>query len=247
MKKHVKKEYIITTMLIIAFWYILANLVNNDVLIPYPFITLKEVILILFDLSFYDSLIATLLHVFSACFYSLIIALLLAISGYEFKTIRYFFEPLNMIIKTIPNISYIIIILIWFGSTKSVSIICFLILFPMIYSNILYSLDNINKQYHDVELIYHENFIDSLRYHLIPYLLPLILNNLKTSFSLGFKVGVMAEILGQAPKGIGRLLQIAKLNLNMTHIFAYTIIIIMICLLIDIIFNNLIHFYEKRR
>ena len=91
MKKHVKKEYIITTMLIIAFWYILANLVNNDVLIPYPFITLKEVILILFDLSFYDSLIATLLHVLSACFYSLIIALVLGISGYEFKTIRYFF------------------------------------------------------------------------------------------------------------------------------------------------------------
>ena len=234
-------------MLIFIFWIWLAHQVQNDVLIPYPLTTLTCLFHILFDVTFYRALGTTLFHVFSACIISLLLAMIIGIGGYRFKSISYFFEPLNKIIKTIPNISYIIIILIWFGSNKSVSIICFLIIFPMIYANIVYSLENMDTKYHDVELIYHESFINTLRFHLLPYLYPLVLSNLKTCVSLGFKVGVMAEILGQTTQGIGRLLQLAKLDLDMTAIFAYTIIIILICISIDLIFDIFIHFYQKRR
>lgn len=247
MKKVVKKEYIITCMLIISLWIFLAYKVKNDVLIPYPLATLAYLFKVLSDASFYQAMGATLFRVFAASFISLLLALVIGIGGYRFKVIRYLFEPLHMIIKTIPNISYIIIILIWFGSNKSVGIICFLIIFPMIYANIVYSLDSMDKKYHDVELIYHESFSNTLFFHLMPYLYPLILSNLKTCISLGFKVGVMAEILSQAAVGLGRLLQIAKLDLNMTAIFAYTIIIILICILIDLVFDIFIHFYQKRR
>lgn len=234
-------------MLILLLWIWLAHQVQNDVLIPYPLTTLTCLLQILGDVSFYLALGTTLLHVFSACFISLLLAMTIGIGGYRLQSIRSFFEPIYKIIKTIPNISYIIIILIWFGSNKSVGIICVLIIFPMVYANIVYSLENMDTKYHDVELIYHESFINTLRFHLLPYLYPLILSNLKTCVSLGFKVGVMAEILGQAAGGIGRLLQLAKLDLNMTAIFAYTIIIILICILIDLIFDIFIHFYQKRR
>ncbi|MCI5773740.1 MAG: ABC transporter permease subunit [Erysipelotrichaceae bacterium] len=246
MKKVVKKEYIITCLLIIIAWHFLAINVDNDVLIPYPQATFLRIGQILQDKSFYLALKATLAHVINGCLFSLLLALSLGILGYRFKMIRHLFEPLNVIIKTIPNISYIIIILIWFGANQSVSIICFLIIFPMLYSNILYALDSMNRQYQDVELIYHESFDKNVIYHLLPYLYPIVLSSLKTCLALGFKVGIMAEILGQARLGIGRLLQLAKLDLDMTAIFAYTIIIIFICMLIDVIFNKLIHFYQKK-
>ena len=56
----------------------------------------------------------------------------------------------------------------------------------------------------------------------------------------------MAEILGQVRYGIGKQLYISKINLDMTGVFAYTIVIIIIGCLINLLFELIIHFYNKK-
>ena len=241
-----RKAYLITCCLLLLLWQIFAVIINNDVIIPLPLAVISYFLNLFTTSKFYIAVIYTLKHVFSGFIVSLMVSLILALIGYEYKVVKNLFEPLNIISKTIPNISYIIICLIWFGSTKSVTIICFLILFPMFYSNFIFALDNMYQDIKDVDILYHESFIYKIFKHLLPYLVNNILSTSKTCLSLGFKVGVMAEILGQVRYGIGKQLYISKINLDMTGVFAYTIVIIIIGCLINLLFELIIHFYNKK-
>jgi NitT/TauT family transport system permease protein len=56
---------------------------------------------------------------------------------------------------------------------------------------------------------------------------------IKGALSLGFKVGVMAEILGQVQPGLGYLMHIARINFETADVFAYTAIMIIIVVIIE--------------
>ena len=75
---------------------------------------------------------------------------------------------------------------------------------------------------------------------LIPQLIPEMLRTGKTALSMGFKVGVMAEILGSAGAGIGRQLAYSRITLNTAGIFAWTIIMILITQCIDHLFDKML-------
>jgi NitT/TauT family transport system permease protein len=59
----------------------------------------------------------------------------------------------------------------------------------------------------------------------------------KTAAGLGLKVGIMAEILGQVRSGIGRSMNYARLNLDTAGIVAWTIVIILLSVGIDLLFS----------
>lgn len=236
-----KKEHGLTILILLAGWQFLSVSVNNDVLIPYPMEVLRYLIQLFSTKIFYTSIIATLNRVVIGFMASFISALVFAIIADHFAMFRKLFEPIQILVKSIPNISYIIIILVWLGSEKSASVIAFLILFPIFYSNFLFAMDSEPQELKDVEKIYPESFFEVLRLNTIPLLLPTILTTSKMAFGLGFKVTVMAEILGQVQRGVGRQLYIARQNLNTTSLFAWTIIIILICFIIDCIFDQFIN------
>ncbi|MEG0394698.1 ABC transporter permease [Anaerorhabdus sp.] len=236
-----KKEHGITVLILVLLWQVLSVVVHNDILIPYPIDVLQYLLQIITTQNFYQSVFQTIVRVCIGFGISFIIALILSIISNHSKVFRTLFEPIQLLTKSIPNISYIVITLVWLGSEKSVSVICFLILFPIFYNNFLFSMDNEPQELKDIARIYPESFFELARSKTIPMLIPTILSSSKMAFGLGFKVAVMAEILGQVRTGIGRQLHIARLNLDTTGLFAWTIVIICICFIIDWIFNQLIN------
>ena len=64
-------------------------------------------------------------------------------------------------------------------------------------------------------------------------LIPDIFEALKTGVGMGFKVCVMAEILSQVRIGIGREMNYGRLNLDISSVFAWTILLILISTLLQ--------------
>ncbi len=240
-----KKEHIITITVLIIFWWITAISVGNNVLIPTPLEVIQSLINILSKGSSYYAIFKTLIRVIQGYFISLIISLIISILADRFNTIRMLFEPIQILTKAIPNISYIIITLIWLGSEGSVWVICLLVLFPVLFNNFMFTLDSEDKDLKDIEKIYPETFISTTRLRTLPLLYKTILTSSKTALGLGLKIGVMAEILGQVKVGIGKQLYYARLYLDTAELFAWTIIIIIVSVFIDSIFNILIKFKEE--
>ncbi len=240
-----KKSYLITTIFLIIIWFLLYFIIQRPFIIPSPLETLKYLGELIVSLDFYKAVLMTLTRILCGFILSLIIALILSIISFEVPIFANLFTPINILTKTIPNISYMIIALIWFGSEGSVTTVVFMILFPIFYNSFYDTLKNENSVLLDVEKIYKESFFYKIRYRTLPELLPNILSTGKTAISLAFKVGVMAEILGSVNLGIGRQISFCKTQLNMSGIFAWTFIIIMMCVLFDYIFNRLINLRLK--
>ncbi|MBR2762293.1 MAG: ABC transporter permease [Solobacterium sp.] len=235
-----KKEHIFSVAVLLVLWAIAAASVGNDILIPYPMDTMKRFAMFFVSPSFYEAVGSTVLRVFRGFILSLGLALITCILAERSETFRHLFAPVQIITRTIPNISYMILALIWLGSEGAVSAVSFMILFPVFYNAFSSCLENEDPVLRDVDLLYPETFGMRLKTRIVPMLVPEILRTGKTAAGLGLKVGIMAEILGQVRTGIGRSMNFARLNLDTTGILAWTLVIILISVLSDGIFDWLL-------
>ena len=234
-----KKEHVFSVIALLVIWQAAAMRVANDILIPYPMETLLETVKLFGSASFYQTVGATLLRVAKGFLLSMSAALILCILSDRFPVVKEVLHPILVIFKTIPNISYIVMALIWLGAEGAVSAVSFMILFPVFAGAFSSRLENEDRLLKEVKLLYPETFWYDIRYRVIPNLIPELLASGKTAAGLGLKVGIMAEILGQVRSGIGRSMNYARLNLDTAKIVAWTIVIIVISVLLDRIFELL--------
>lgn len=243
MRKH---RSILTWILLLAIWAAAAVSTDNEILIPYPSATFQKICELLVSKTFYLSLAATVLRVLKGFLLSFACAFVFAVLSDTNKLFRDLLSPVQTLTKTIPNISYMIIAILWLGAEGAVSAVSFMVIFPIFLNGFLNELDSEPQNLKDVEMLYPETFFCQIRYKLIGMLKMTILQECRTAVSMGFKIGIMAEILGSVRSGIGRQMAFARSNLDMTSIFAWTIIVVILSVLADGLFNLAIRYIERR-
>lgn len=227
------KRKVLIWLFYFILWQIIAMIVNQSVILPSFLDVLNRLVYILSDVSFYNHLFITLFRVILGTLSAFILSFIFAILSYDFKLINQGLKPLVLVSKTIPNITYILLVLIWFSREMSVFFVTLLILFPVLYTQISTGLLGINPEHLEVLKLYPETYFHRLTKVIIPLIRISLFEGLKGALSLGFKVGVMAEILGQVQPGLGYLMHIARMNFETVDLFAYTTIMIMVVVLIE--------------
>jgi NitT/TauT family transport system permease protein len=227
------KRKVLIWLFYFILWQIIAMIVNQSVILPSFLDVLNRLVYILSDVSFYNHLFITLFRVILGTLSAFILSFIFAILSYDFKLINQGLKPLVLVSKTIPNITYILLVLIWFSREMSVFFVTLLILFPVLYTQISTGLLGINPEHLEVLKLYPETYFHRLTKVIIPLIRISLFEGLKGALSLGFKVGVMAEILGQVQPGLGYLMHIARMNFETVDLFAYTAIMIMVVVLIE--------------
>ena len=110
------------------------------------------------------------------------------------------------------------------------------VVLPVVYEAILIGLENIDSDVlDDVKLISKFNPIVLFKVHL-PLIFPAILTALIQSVGLGLKVLVMAEYISQPKYSIGdEIVYYKDVILEMEYVFAWSIILILFVLLVEIL------------
>ena len=227
------KRKVLIWLFYFILWQMIAMIVNQSVILPSFLDVLNRLVYILSDVSFYNHLFITLFRVILGTLSAFVLSFIFAILSYDFKLINQGLKPLVLVSKTIPNITYILLVLIWFSREMSVFFVTLLILFPVLYTQISTGLLGINPEHLEVLKLYPETYFHRLTKVIIPLIRISLFEGLKGALSLGFKVGVMAEILGQVQPGLGYLMHIARMNFETIDLFAYTAIMIMVVVLIE--------------
>ncbi len=227
------KRKVLIWLFYFILWQIIAMIVNQSVILPSFLDVLNRLVYILSDESFYNHLFITLFRVILGTLSAFVLSFIFAILSYDFKLINQALKPLVLVSKTIPNITYILLVLIWFSREMSVFFVTLLILFPVLYTQISTGLLGINPEHLEVLKLYPETYFHRLTKVIIPLIRITLFEGLKGALSLGFKVGVMAEILGQVQPGLGYLMHIARMNFETVDLFAYTAIMIMVVVLFE--------------
>lgn len=213
---------------VILLWQAAAEAADREILLPRLSSIAQSMIRIVTDPVSWQSAGLTLIRVLKGTVISLGAAFALTAAAVWKPVLQTVFRPAVTVLSSVPNISYMILALIWLGNEGSVSAVTCLVLFPVLYSSIAAAVTGEEQSLRDVQEIYPETVFWRLRIHLLPMLVQPLLQSLKTAVQLGFKVGVMAEILGSVRAGIGRQMHFASLNLETADVIAWTILIILI-------------------
>ena len=110
---------------------------------------------------------------------AVIISCLLAVLASKFKRIDELLAPFMLTIRSIPVASFIILALIWFSSKNLAILISFLMVMPVMYSNILTGIRTIDSKMHEMAQVFEIPPIKQVRYMYIPHIF-LIQRNYKS-------------------------------------------------------------------
>lgn len=241
-----KKRYgIISALLLLLIWQIAALFIDLDFILPYPAHVGWRMIELSTSSAFYSAVGMTVLRALFGLLCAFVSGTLLAFLSWRSPLFQQLFAPPLLLMRSVPNISYIIIIQFWFSRDVSSVIISFLILFPILYQTLLEALKALDPDYISVLRIYPKPASYAFFHVYLPLLRPAITAGLCNGIALSFKVGVMAEILGQVALGVGRQMQLARLDLDLTGVFAWTGWIVLFLFVSDRLMKYVVRFLCK--
>ena len=135
-------------------------------------------------------------------------------------------EPLIMVIKATPVASFIILCLIWIPSRNLSVFISFLMVFPVVYTNILEGIRQTDKQLLEMADSFGAGVGKKLQFIYLSQVMPYAVTACKLGLGLCWKAGIAAEVIGIPAGSIGEKLYKAKVYLETPDLFAWTIVII---------------------
>jgi NitT/TauT family transport system permease protein len=137
------------------------------------------------------------------------------------------------IVKATPVASFVILALVWLPSQQLSLFICFLMVLPLVWSNVETGLLQVDESLLEMARTYQLAPGTILKTIYVPAVRPFFVNALLLGFGYAWKSGVAAEVLGLPVWGIGTKLYQAKIYLETPELFAWTLVVIGISLLAE--------------
>ncbi len=246
-----KENRILEGSLILLFWLVVwwgLSKALNALIIPSPFDTMEVLINLLKQSETYVIIASSLLRVFLALIIGITLGLVLGMLAGINDLVRRTILPIVLVIKSTPVVSFIIILLLYVDKSL-VPIVCGILLcFPIIYMNVYEGYRMVDKQLISMSSVYKVPFRRRLKMLYLPSTLPYLFAGLLTSIGICWKATIAAEVLSGLNKSIGLQLYDGKVYLEFDHVFAWTVIIIICSLIIEMFTKMLIRrvkFYER--
>ncbi|PAT01957.1 hypothetical protein CI105_03615 [Candidatus Izimaplasma bacterium ZiA1] len=236
-KKNIYISHSLSTLsvfILILIWQLYSIKINNSIIMPQPFDVLETLWELLISLKTYSIILATFKRLFITIGISTLLGLSLGlISGMHYQ-LEAFLKPIVVSLRTLPVISIIVIVLILYGNVFSLYIITFLLLFPIIYQAELDGVKHIDPLLISVlKLECNRCSPRGIRMVYLPLSLPFLRTGIIQSAGLGIKILVVAEYISQAKVSIGREIYLGRINLEYNLVFAWSIILIIVVLLVE--------------
>ncbi len=214
----------------IIVWQIAAIIIDQEILLVSPLSVLEKLFLLVQTTEFWMSLLFSLFRISLGFFAAVIIAILLAVLAFRFKLIKELLAPFMLTIKSVPVASFVILVLIWFTSDNLAILISFLMVLPVIYTNVFEGISRTDKNLLEMAKVFTVKKSKQMRYIYFFEVYPFFYSALSISLGLCWKAGVAAEVIGIPNNSIGENLFNAKIYLDTAALFAWTVAIIILSL-----------------
>ena len=217
----------------VAVWFIIAKAVDLDLIIPSPMSVTKALWQLIRTADFWTSTATSLLRVIIGIFISFAIGAVIAYLCWRSRAVNTLLSPALSIIKATPIASFIIIAWLWFDTAQLPIFIASLIVIPIITANLTQGFSSIDKDLVEVAKVYRLPFSKKLLSLYIPSVAPFFLAACRASLGMAWKASVAAELIVLSKNSIGREMYDAKLMLETAHVFAWTIVVIILSIIVE--------------
>ena len=217
-------------VLMIGVWQIL-SLFYSPVILPSPWLTLQTLISSAGSSSFYRALGISALRLLAGLGFSVVLGLTVGILMGVSRTMKVLLNPVVYLLQSTPPILFLTLAMIWFGlSGKATIFIVAVVSFPVLAVSLYEGFNNIDRKLIEMAGIFRFSKGKILTEIILPSLTTYVKSGMIIMLGLSWKLLIMSEVLS-AGSGIGAQLTDARMNLETEKVFAWGLIVIILCIL----------------
>ena len=246
MKKFISNKYtliILGIILLFGLWF-LATLIfdKNSMIFPSPVVTFDALIKLLGVGYTYQCLAFSVLKMLIGFALGFIIAFILSLIVRDNERLYIVLSPIMTAMKSIPTAAVVFLFVVLVDAEYAPCFLVTILCLPILYESLVNGMRNIDSQIMDAVQIDGGKGVQKLFRIQLPLAMPYLIVGIISSFSLSFKIEIMAEIVtGYTKNGLGSLIKAVQVNdpTNMAVIFAYSLIAILLMIIVSIPANIL--------
>lgn len=227
-------------------WYLVSLLIGEELFLPSPFKVLRTLFSLMGETGFWHSVLFSVVRVALGFLIALFLSVHLSVASYSSFAIEIALEPVISTVRSTPVASIIILVLVWIRSKNLSIAISALIVFPVMYTNLLEGMKSTPLDIKEMAKAYRIGFFKRIRYIYIPYIMPYFVSGIKTALGLGWKSAIAAEVIGLPFGSIGENLYMSKVYLDTPSLFAWTLVIILLAVFFERFFLFLTKMLVRR-
>ena len=218
----------------VLFWLLVwqagSMALHSDILLVSPLRVLQTLLALIQTTRFWSSLLGSMGRILAA----------------RFKRVEELLAPLVLAMKTVPVASFIILALIWFGSRNLSVFIALVMVFPVMYTNVLSGIRARDDSLLEMARVFKIPALRRIRCIDLPQVMPYFRAGCTLGLGLCWKAGVAAEVIGMPVPSIGERLQQAKVYLDTPELFAWTLVIVLMSVGFEKLFMAALGALERR-
>ena len=243
-KKTISK--LLSVFFALLLWQIIATIVGLDILLVSPVKVLERLATLWLEPDFWQTITFSLSRIIAGFFLAFILGILLAMLAGRFSLVEIFLWPYVITIKSVPVASFIIISLIWLTAGQLSVFISFLMVFPLIYTNVLQGIKSTPASILEMAKLYQIPYQRKLAFIYLPQIKPYLISACSVSLGMSWKSGIAAEVIGISSGSIGEKLYESKVYFQTSDLFAWAVIIVLISVIFEKVFLFLLRrFFSK--
>ncbi len=233
-----------------AFWLLIWQavylVVAQEILIVSPVHAFGRLLVLSCQPSFWHSVLGTCLRVLAGFVISIVCGSILAWLTHRFVLLYHLFSPLLEVIKATPVASFIILAIIWLAAGRIPAFIVMLMLIPMIWANLYAGLGSVDNQLLEMAAVFGFSRWKTLRLIYIPALMPNFLAACTTGLGFAWKSAIAAEVIAHPVNSIGTQIYNARIYLETADLYAWTIVVILLSVLLEKLTVSLLESFRRR-
>lgn len=239
-------KYLLIALFWLGVWELCALAVGQELFLPTPLSVIVCGAKLIATPLFWQTIATSVLRIFLGTLLAIVLGTILAIITAHSKILHELFYPLLTIVKATPVASFITLVLIWMGARRVPVFICALMVFPIVWAAVEDGIKSIEKKHKELAKVFGFTLKKKIKLIYIPSVAPFFLSACKTSIGLAWKAGVAAEVLAVSPDSIGKQLFNARTYYEIPELFAWTITVIILSLVIEVAVTKIFTELGKR-
>ncbi|MBR5337590.1 MAG: ABC transporter permease subunit [Lachnospiraceae bacterium] len=226
-------EKIGAVVIALFLWHILAIALGQEILLASPIRVISQLGILCLEKQFWQSVVFTMSRIIIGFMTAFICGTLLGVAAARIRIIEVLLWPYVAVIKAAPVASFIILCLIWTTAANLSVIISFLIVLPVVYTNILQGMKATDRKMLEMARVYELSTCKCIKYIYLPALKPYFLAACSIAAGMAWKSGTAAEVIGIPGGSIGEKLYKAKVYLSSADLLAWTVVIIILSVICE--------------
>ena len=214
-------------------WTIASLSIGVSFILPSPIEAFAAFFKLLPQKSFISAVWGSIVRVVVGYGLGITVGVLAAFFSYFFTPLKYFFAPFVKVVRATPVASFILICALWMNSDTTPVFIAFLMVFPIVYENVLTGLLKTDTALIEVTGVYGFSPFKKLMALYLPSAMPYLGSACITSLGLAWKSCVSAEVLIVTAKSVGYYIYTSKLYFETEQLFAWSIAIVLHSVLLE--------------